>query len=313
MHEEISIPELTDAIARLSALLGPRQGGVQPLDGGITNRNFRVILGGGDYVVRLPGKDTDLLGIDREAERLANRHAAQLGLAPKVAAALDSPACLVTCFVEGEEMTAEALREPEVVAEVARGLREFHDSGLELPTDFQVLDIARDYAEVARSHGGEPPPAFESSLERAGQVALAVRDDPEHAPVACHNDLLPANFLRGEDERIAVVDWEYAGMGDRFFDLGNLAVNNEFGEEDEERLLQAYFDAPPTRARWAALKLFRFMSDFREAMWGVVQSSVSDLVFDFDAYAAKHFARLSETGEDPRFDSWLEEVRGSSA
>jgi thiamine kinase-like enzyme len=313
MHEEISIPELTDAIARLSALLGPRQGGVQPLDGGITNRNFRVIFGEADYVVRLPGKDTDLLGIDREAERLANRHAAQLGIAPNVAAALDAPPCLVTSFVSGEEMTAEALREPGAVAEVAKSLREFHDSGLELPTDFQVLDIARDYAEVARSRGGQPPHAFEASLERASQIALAVKDDPEHAPVACHNDLLPANFLRGEDGRIAIVDWEYAGMGDRFFDLGNLAVNNEFGEEDENRLLEAYFEDPATPRRRAALRLFRFMSDFREAMWGVVQSSVSDLDFDFDAYASKHFARLSETGGDPRFDSWLEEVRGSSS
>jgi thiamine kinase-like enzyme len=102
-------------------------------------------------------------------------------------------------------------------------------------------------------------------------------------------------------------------MGDRFFDLGNLAVNNEFGEEDEDRLLEAYFGEPPTPRRRASLKLFRFMSDFREAMWGVVQSSVSDLDFDFDAYASKHFARMSQTSSNPRFKAWLEEVRGGAA
>src|ERR671914_2934401 len=118
MHEEISAPELTEAVARLSALLGPREGGVLLLEGGITNRNFRVNLGGEDYVVRLPGKDTDLLGIDREAERLATRKAAELGLGPKVAAMLESPPCLVTCFVESRDVTAEELREPAYLDEV---------------------------------------------------------------------------------------------------------------------------------------------------------------------------------------------------
>ncbi len=100
MHEEVSVPELTEAIARLSALLGPRQGGVLLLEGGITNRNYRVNFGGTAYVVRLSGKDTELLGIDREAERLATRRASELELGPRVAATLDEPACLVTVFVE---------------------------------------------------------------------------------------------------------------------------------------------------------------------------------------------------------------------
>ncbi len=312
MNEAASHPELTEVIARLSALLGPREGAVRPLDGGITNRNFRVVFGGTDYVVRLPGKDTNLLGIDREAECEANERAAQLGLAPKVAARLNTPACLVTCFVTGQEMTPKELREPGAVGEVARALRAFHESGLELPTDFQVLDIARDYSEVVRGRGSEPPQAFEDALENAGRVAAAVREDPEHTPVPCHNDLLPANFLSG-DERIVIVDWEYAGMGDRFFDLGNLAVNNEFGDEDEERLLEAYFGEPATPRRRASLKLFRFMSDFREAMWGVVQSSVSDLDFDFEAYASKHFTRMSATSSDASFEALLEEVRGGAA
>src|SRR5918999_2653385 len=138
MHEEISLPELTEAVARLSALLGPRQGAVTRLEGGITNRNFRVNLGGTDYVVRLPGKNTALLGIDREAERLATKKAAELELGPRVAAMLDQPPCLVTCFVESRHVSAEELREPARTEEVARDLRSFHDSGLDLPTDFYV-------------------------------------------------------------------------------------------------------------------------------------------------------------------------------
>jgi thiamine kinase-like enzyme len=309
MHEEISLPELTEAVARLSALLGPRQGGVLVLEGGITNRNFRVNFGGTDYVVRLPGKDTALLGIDREAERLATRKAAELDLGPKVAAMLDDPPCLVTCFVESREVTAGELREPGRLEEVGRDLRGFHQSGLELPTDFYVSEVVSGYAEIARERGGTLPNDFDDARDRARKVVKAVRRHPEHQPLPCHNDLLTANFLKDGD-RLIIVDWEYAGMGDRFFDLGNFAVNNELGDDDEQRLLEAYFGEPPTPRRTAALKLFRFMSDFREAMWGVVQTTVSQLDFDFAGYADRHFRRLAQTSSDERFRGWIKAAGG---
>ena len=311
MHEEISIPELTEAVARLSALLGPREGGVLPLEGGITNRNFRVNFGGTDYVVRLPGKNTNLLGIDREAERLATKKAAELHLGPKVAALLDHPACLVTCFVKSREVTAAELREPGCLDEIGGALRGFHRSGLELPTDFYVSEVVKDYAEVANSRGGTVPEGFQHARDCARKVVKAVRRNSDHQPLPCHNDLLTANFL-SDGERIVIVDWEYAGMGDPFFDLGNFAVNNELDDGDEERLLAAYFGEPATPRRHAALKLFRFMSDFREAMWGVVQTSVSELDFDFAGYADKHFKRLAKTTGDARFKSWLKEAGGRS-
>ena len=311
MHEEISAPELTEAVARLSALLGPRQGGVLLLEGGITNRNFRVNLGGTDYVVRLPGKDTGLLGIDREAERLATKMAADLELGPKVAAMLDQPPCLVTGFVESRQMSSEELREPSRIEEVARDLRSFHDSGLDLPADFYVSEIVSHYAEVTQSRGGALPEGFEHARDHARKVVKAVRKNPDHQPMPCHNDLLAANFLH-DGERIVIVDWEYAGMGDPFFDLGNFAVNNELGDADEERLLAAYFREDATPRRRAALKLFRFMSDFREAMWGVLQTNVSRLDFDFEAYADRHLKRLAETIEDERFRGWLKEAGGRS-
>jgi thiamine kinase-like enzyme len=102
-----------------------------------------------------------------------------------------------------------------------------------------------------------------------------------------------------------LVDWEYAGMGHRMFDLGNLAVNNEFDDGAEERLLAAYFRLAPTDGQRAALKLMRIMSDAREGAWGVVQGAVSDLDFDFADYADRHFSRLAKAGEDPRLEEWL--------
>jgi thiamine kinase-like enzyme len=121
--------------------------------------------------------------------------------------------------------------------------------------------------------------------------------------VPCHNDLLNANFL--DDGEIRIVDWEYAGMGDRFFDLANFSVNHEFAVEDDGRLLAAYFGTE-RQTDLAALRLMRFMSDFREAMWGVLQSGISELDFDFKGYAAKHFERMERTSSDPVFGHYLE-------
>jgi thiamine kinase-like enzyme len=124
--------------------------------------------------------------------------------------------------------------------------------------------------------------------------------------VPCHDDLLPANLLLVDGSRIMLVDWEYAGMGHRLFDLGNLAVNNEFDDGAEARLLSAYYDEdPPSGGHRAALKLMRIMSDAREAAWGVVQGVISELDFDFAAYAKKHFDRLSTAADDPRLEEWL--------
>jgi thiamine kinase-like enzyme len=134
-----------------------------------------------------------------------------------------------------------------------------------------------------------------------------VRGHPEHALVPCHDDLLNANVL-GDGERVWLVDWEYAGMGDRYFDLGNLSINNGFGEAEDRVLLEAYWGEPCTPRRFAALRLMRSLSDVREALWGVVQQGLSDLDFDFAAYADEHLARLAETVNDPRFEGWLRDA-----
>ena len=78
---------------------------VEPLGGGITNHNFKVAVGGETLVLRIGGKDTELLGIDREHEHEAALLAAELGIGPEVARFGDG--LLVTRFVEGEVGRAE--------------------------------------------------------------------------------------------------------------------------------------------------------------------------------------------------------------
>jgi thiamine kinase-like enzyme len=293
--------DLDRILSGLEPRLGRRNGPAVPLSGGITNRNYRVQFGATSYVVRLPGKDTGLLGISRTCERIANDAAARLGIAPRVAAADEQ--AIVTEFVDGAPLEPAAVRAaPEPIA---RALRLFHTSDAKLGTRFWVPQLLDDYAAIIAERGGSLPDGYGDARALAGRIGAAL---PFSEPVPCHNDLLAANIISPEGgDGVLLVDWEYAGMGHRLFDLGNLAVNNEFDDVAEERLLTEYFDEPPGRARRAALKLMRLMSDAREGAWGAVQAVISELDFDFTGYAKDHFDRLGvANGAGSHIEEWLD-------
>jgi thiamine kinase-like enzyme len=297
------VGELNDILQRLEPSLGALSGEPVPLEGGITNRNFRVTLGGSDYVIRQPGKDTDLLGIHRDAESLANETAAGLGIAPGVAAVLED--CLVTRFVACRPMTTREIADG--AEEIAGALRRFHDSAVLLPASFWVPDLLADYADIVNRRGGTVPGGYTELLAAAAQIA-AVLALAHRCP--CHNDLLAGNIIRAHDDMIMIVDWEYAGMGDPRFDLGNVSINNDFDDAADERLLIAYYGEAPSDRRRAALKLMRVLSDAREAAWGVVQGEISELDFDFDGYAQEHLERLQAAVGQPQFEEWLATAGG---
>ena len=268
---------------------------VETLGGGITNRNFKVTVGGSVYVLRIGGRDTELLGIDRRVEHEASLAAAAVGVGPEVIAFVEPEGYLVTRFIGGEHVTPEAIRGPEGLRRVAHSLRAIH-AGPPIPARFDSFRVVEAYAATAATHGIAVPDAFDRAQETAAQVERARGPVPERP---CHNDLLTANFI-DDGSRIRIVDWEYAGMGDVFFDLANFAVNNGLGEGESTELLRAYFgDVTPAHER--SLALMRFMSDFREAMWGVVQQALSELDFDFRGYADQHFERLERTAAEPSF------------
>jgi len=292
--------EVAEAIAALTAQLGPPESEPVPLVGGITNRNYRLRWAGRDCVLRLPGKETALLGIDRVSERDATRAAA---VAPEVVAFSEELGCLVTVFIAGRAVEAAELREP-LLDEVAGALRAVH-AGPPLEHAFSPWERVDAYRAIALRHGMPLPLGFQEVDLAADRICEALGARPS---VPCHNDLLTANFLH-DGERLRILDWEYAGMGDPYFDLANLAANNEFGEADEVRLLSAYHGAAPGRDQLAVLRLMRLMAAFWEAMWAVVQSAVSELDFDFGAYAAEHLARVRGRLADPRFATWLHDAR----
>ena len=275
-----------------------RKAEVEPLGGGITNHNFKVDVDGEVFVLRVGGKDTDLSG-STAPWSTALPASPRLGIGPDVTAFVEPEGYLVTRFIAGKPIPPEEMRRAETIARAARTLREIHD-GPAIPGRFDSFRVVEAYCVTATAHGVRIPDAYSPAKETADAIERTRKGE---RPAPCHNDLLNANFI-DDGERIRIVDWEYAGMGDRFFDLANFSVNHELGDEENGELLASYFGEVDEEAR-TALILMRFMSDFREAMWGVVQQGISTLEFDFAAYAAEHFARLERTAADPAFRSAL--------
>ena len=269
-----------------------RAAAIEVLGGGITNRNFKVDVAGEEFVLRIGGHDTELLGIDRNAEHAANLLAASLGIAPEVIAFVEPEGYLVTRYIRGTPVRAEHMRDREMIHTVVRTLRRFHNSS-SIAAQFDPFRVVEAYCSTATAHGIAVPKAY----DRAKPIAdMIERLRPPYPTCFCHNDLLNANFIADENGRIWIVDWEYAGMGDRFFDLANFAVNHGLDERDDALMLASY-GVEEERS----LVQMRFMSDFREAMWGVVQQAISDIDFDFEGYAAQHFERMEETAASDRF------------
>ena len=277
---------------------------VTPLAGGITNQNYRVDAGGESFVLRIGGKGTHLLDIDRERESICTAIAAQVGVGAEVVHFLASEDVLVTRFIAGSNISPEIAAQPEILRRIVDSMRRYH-AGPAFPGSFSPFDTVRNYHKLALQYGVAFPDTLPQVFTLMEQIEQAIGSTSELK--SCHNDLLASNFI-DDGHNIWIVDWEYAGMGDMFFDLGNFAVNQSLDDEQCELLLRYYFgEVRP--ADLAHLHLMRLASDLRESFWGFLQLGISELDFDYREYAHSHLDRFLRNVNTFRFPQWLEEVR----
>ena len=277
----------TEVAAQLSCWSGPVD--PEPLGGGITNTNFVVRDGHDTFVVRI-GDDLPLHGIVRHQELTTCVAAHACGLSPEIVH--HEPGAMVMRFIEARTLTADDIRQPQTLKRVTAVIRRCHT---EMPRHlsgaasmFWVFQTCRDYIDtVSRGRGRLVGllPELARRNERLEQATGPIR------PVFCHNDLLASNFLDDGDS-LWLLDWEYAGWNSAFFDLANLASNNEMTPEEETSLLETYFDRPPRAQDLATLRTMKCASLLRETLWSLVQEEHSTLDFDYATYTDDHLQRF---------------------
>ncbi len=319
---------IDEAIARIPQWKGMPARSVVSLTGGITNLNYRVEIGGDTFALTIAGTGTDALGVDRSRAYEITRGVGDLGVGPEVVCVLPDDGILVTRFIWGRRLAADDATDPETLARIVRSLHRYH-GGPAFPGAFSPFETVRAYLktaqqqEAARMSGAAPAAGGAPASERAQTPArlpndtatlyecMAVIEGLTQRAGAlaqpCHNDLWQSNFI-DDGHTIRIIDWEYAGMGDVYFDLANFAIHNTFGDAEDEALLRTYFGTI-SAAGIARLKLLKAVAELREAMWAVVGQHLPATTasgFDAPAYAVAHFERCRRALADPRFSAWVD-------
>ena len=288
-----AVPELHDAAS------------VEPLAGGLTNVNYKVVSPHGTFVVRISGKDTGLLAIDRENEAHNTRCAADTGVGAPFVAWVPEHDALVLAFLDGRVMSPETLRRDDRLPAVARACRRLH-AGARFLHDFDMFEIQRGYVGVVQERGFRLPDRyyeFEPQV-RALEEAMRVRREPT---VPCNNDLLAENFIDCGGE-LRLIDYEYSGNNEPSFELGNVWSESNLTLDQLERLVAEYYGAPLVN-KVARCRAWGLMSKYGWTLWGSIQDGISDLDFDFWGWAMEKYERAVAEFDGPGFELLLDDVR----
>lgn len=289
---------VTDIIAQIPIWAEAKDVQLKPF-GGLTNTNYLVTVNGEQFVLRVSGQNSARLGINREWEYEALRAASAAGIGPEVVVFLPG-GHLVTRLIEGRHWTGEEYRTAENLQRMVQVLKRLHALP-EIRGRFSPFQRVAAYADQASALAVPFPEDFAVFLKEMLAIEVQQRLDSSAWRCFCHNDLFSVNFLDA-GESIRIVDWEFAGMGDIYFDLAALvyAYDSEgpLSAEHEAYLLESYFGAvsPARRRRLAGMK---FMLLFFTAMWGLLQHGLqragiipSPAGFDCLAYAQETFAGM---------------------
>lgn len=276
--------------------------------GGLTNLVFRVEARGQAVIVRIPGEGTESY-IDRAVEVHNARAAERAGVAPAVLWADAATGAMVTRAIPGiETMTPANFRtRPGAPARAGVILARLHRSGENFRFRFELFAMIEDYLKILSTCDVALPEGYHAVVAAAGPVGKALNLHP--VPLApCHCDPLSENFL-DDGERMWVVDWEYSGMNDPHWDLGDLSVEAGMDAAQEGELLQGYFGRAPTAAETGRVVIYKAMCDLLWTLWGLIQLANGNPASDFRAYADERFARCRALMTDPAFEGHVAAVR----
>ncbi len=234
---------LEQAIARVPFLKDAKDIKTTELKGGITNLNYKIETGGKAYVLRITGETTGLLGIKRDVEHASNKAAGELGIAPEVYYFIEPEGYLVTRFIKGKVIPPAEMATPYNIRRVIRKLRMYHTRAPHVKSEFNVFRRVEHLIKISKEHNSKFPFDFDWIMQMMHGVEEALPQEPVCADALSLRPAQPQLPRRGNTRRdrgdASILDWEYAGMGDIFFDLANFCHHHRFSDELVQVLLQA--------------------------------------------------------------------------
>lgn len=262
-------PDLLRVLHQLPEQLGT-DWQVEVIPGGMTNRNYRVRTTAADLVVRLSVPDTGQLGIDRDNEHHNSMIAARAGVGAPVIARVRVPEALVVGFVEGRTLSPSDFTDTRRIAGLADVLRRLH-AAEPFAADFDMVQVQQRYHEIVKQHNYPLPEDYAHYADRVSEIGALLTRTREHT-TPCHNDLMPGNFIEpeGAGGPICLLDYEYSGNNDPFYDLGDAINELELDPAGAQRLVGEYLGREDARLV-ARARLWALMSMYGWSLWGSIR------------------------------------------
>jgi thiamine kinase-like enzyme len=281
---------------------------LERLSGALTNVSYKVTTEAGAYVLRLAGEGTSEY-VDRTAEGHNARVAAAAGVNAEVLYFDATEGTMVTRFVEGVGMDGEGFSsDPWAPSRAALALKRVHGTGRVFKSRFDAFAMIDGYVELL--HGLRMP--LPEDYYEVGREAVRRALGASPMPLApCHNDPWPGNLLdTGGD--IYIIDWEYSGMNDPVWDLGDLSVEAGFGPEQDQAMMETYYGGPAPAVLYSRLALYKTMSDLHWSLWAMVQHANGNPTDNFRTYAAARLERCKSRMGSADFGRYLSAVGSAS-
>lgn len=301
---------MTEELARICAQvpeLATPDRRVAPIEGGMTNLNYRVTTAEGDYVVRVSVRETGELGIDRHNEHHNSLLAAGVGVGAPVVARVHEPEALVVRFVDGVTLEPQSFADSRRISALATALRRLH-SAPPFARDFEMVAVQDRYHRIVVENGYPLPADYARYADRArtmGEVLTRTRT----ATAPCHNDLMPGNFIEsnGPGSHLWIVDYEYSGNNDPCYDLGD-AINELELDAGQSELLVGEYHGEPRPRETARARLWSLMSKYGWSLWGSIRVGTTGDA-EIRDWAQAMWSRAVAEFESPEFERLLERAQ----
>ncbi len=276
--------------------------------GGLTNLVYRLDAADRSFALRIAGEGTEDY-IDRKVEGHNAKVAAAAGVSPKVLFFDEADGLMLADYLEGcATMTPESFpTTPGAPARAARVLKAMHSCGQDFQFRFELFAMIDEYLGVLAKLGASLPEGYHDVVKEA-QLVRAVLDARPNPLAPCHCDPLCENFL-DDGTRMWIVDWEYSGMNDPIWDLGDLSVEAGFGPAQDREMMEAYCDGPVTPAVFGRMVIYKALCDLLWTLWGLIQHANDNPVDDFWAYSINRFERCKTLMADSAFAGHVEAIR----
>jgi thiamine kinase-like enzyme len=297
--------EISKVLAAMPGVVTAENATIERI-GGLTNRNYKISLGPERYVLRLAGAGTSEY-IDRAAEAHNARVAAAAGVNAEVLHFEVEGGTMLARYIDSLTMSEAAFKDLPRVERAAHAFRRMHSFAQPFTGRFDVFAQIDEYLALLRRNNARIPDGYEA-LQKEADAARQVLSERPAILAPCHNDPLAENFLDAPD-RMYLVDWEYAGMNDPMWDLGDLSVEAGFGPEQDEALLEAYFEGAPPAAQRGRMVLAKGLCDLVWTLWGLLQVMNDNPVDDFWTYSINRFERCKRLLASEDFAAAVAAVR----